>query len=339
MVERMQRKVGGGGNYFSSPKKNLKFISSGCKTLDLALGGGWAEGRIANIVGDSSTGKTLLCIEVAANFNAKYPKGRILYREAEAAFDIEYARALGMPVESVDFGDQLATVEDLFEDLTKQCKRSTPTLYILDSLDALSDRSEMERDIDQGSYGAAKAKKMSELFRRMVRSMSNSNLTLIIVSQVRDKIGVTFGRKFTRTGGRALDFYASQIVLLAKRGEIIKTVNKVTRSIGVKVRAKVDKNKIALAHRESDFSIRFGYGVDDLGACLQWLADVGRITEVGLTADEKVIKAYAAKVMASPNGQYETEVKKVYDLTEKAWYDIEKGFLPERKKYQTTKDL
>src|ERR1019366_3976564 len=96
-----RERVKPGGNYFSSPKTGIEFISSGCHNLDLALGGGWAEGRVSNIVGDKSTGKSLLAIEACANFAIKYPKGTIRYREAEAAFDRPYAEALGMPVDHV----------------------------------------------------------------------------------------------------------------------------------------------------------------------------------------------------------------------------------------------
>ena len=128
MVERATRATrakdraanGGGGNYFLAPKTDVAFVSSGCHLLNLALGGGWAENRIANIVGDKSSGKTLLAIEACSNFAIKHKKGKIRYRECEAAFSNDYARAIGMPVERVDFGaDPIDTVEDLFEDLTK----------------------------------------------------------------------------------------------------------------------------------------------------------------------------------------------------------------------------
>jgi recombination protein RecA len=301
---------GGGGAYFTTPKKHISFIHTGCKTLDLALGGGWAMGRIVNVVGDKATGKTLLAIEAAANFSRQYPKGHIRYRESEAAFDKPYADALGMPVDRVDFGQPLATVEDLFEDLEQCCQKAKqPELYILDSLDALSDRSEMDREIDQGSYGAGKAKKMSELFRRLVRVMNKSNLTLIIISQVRDKIGVTFGRKTTRTGGRALDFYASQILYIAQRGQIPKTVRGIKRTVGIEVSAKVDKNKIGLAYREAEFSILFGYGIDDEEACRRWLTEI------------------KCKV---PNKMSLSELRA---LVEDNWWELETSFLPTRKKY------
>src|SRR5206468_8961680 len=108
------------------------------------------------------------------------------------------------------------------------------------------DDAEQKREIDDGSYGANKAKKMGELFRRLVADLEEANVLLIVVSQLRDKIGVMFGEKQTRTGGRALDFYASHIVWLAEIGKIKKTIQKVERVIGVNVRARVKKNKVGL---------------------------------------------------------------------------------------------
>src|SRR5262245_16524095 len=278
MVARVQsERQAGGGAYFTSPNTNIQFIPSGCQLLDLSLGGGWAESRIFNIVGDKSTGKTLLCIEAAANFTLKYPKGRIKYRESEQAFDENYAAALGMPLDRVDFGDKpLETVEDMFEDLHTVIKRKSPhpILYMCDSLDALSDRAEMDRDIDEGSYGAQKAKKMSELFRRLVRGLSGTNVTVGIVSQVRDRIGAMYGRKVSRSGGRALDFYASQIVYLVHLGAVNKTVSGVKRATGIRVKAHVDKNKVSLPLRGCEFNIQFGYGVDDALASLRWLQEI-----------------------------------------------------------------
>jgi len=321
-----------GGSYFSAPKSNLQFIGSGCKLLDLVLGGGWAENRVANIIGDKATGKTLLCIEACANFAAKYPKGKIRYREAEAAFDEPYAGALGMPVDRVDFGDPLETVEDLFEDLERIVSGAKQNeLVICDSLDALSDRSELERKMDQGSYGAEKAKKLSQLFRRLVRKMESKQVTLIIVSQVRDKIGAMFGRKTTRSGGKALDFYASQILYLAHLGQITKTISGQKRAIGVEVRAKCDKNKVGLPFREADFDIRFGYGVDDAQACIDWMAATGNFKDLDISKDES--KRYLATLLKmSPEAALE-ETSRLRELVEHRWYELERKLLPTRKKY------
>ena len=332
MIERIKLKdrITSGGNYHASPKSEIEFISSGSTTLDLVLGGGWAENRIANIVGDKSSGKTLLCIEAIANFAIKYPKGMIRYREAEAAFQLGYAEALGMPINRVDFGEShLETVEDLFEDLDYcAANAKEPELYICDSLDALSDRAELGRDMNAGTFGAEKAKKMSQLFRRLIRRLEEARITVIIVSQVRSKIGIAFGRTTTRTGGRALDFYASQVLYLAQAATITKTVSNIKRPVGVVVKAKMDKNKISLPFRETQFDILFGYGLNDIGACLDWLKQIGRLGDLGLS--EKTMKGYEKELMSNPVQQ---ELQRLHDTTSKSWYEIEMKFLPVVKKY------
>lgn len=262
-----------GGSYFTSPKKDIQFIGSGCKTLDLALGGGWARGRISNIVGDKAVGKTLLAIEACANFNMSVPKGNIRYREAESAFDESYAAALGFPVEKVDRGDPIETIEDLFEDLEKVIKGARgPELYIVDSLDALSDREEMKRDITEGSYGAEKAKKLSQLFRRQVRGLAEKDIHLMVISQIRDKMNaMAFAKKQQRSGGKAMDFYASQVLWLAQIEKVKRTIGGFTRVTGTWVKGTVEKNKIGLPYREAEFKILFGHGIDDREACVEYL--------------------------------------------------------------------
>ncbi len=323
------------GNYFSKPKSEIDFIPSGSLLLDLALGGGWAENRISNIVGDKSTGKTLLCIEGCANFARINPKGRIRYRETEAAFDKGYAHALGLPEGKVDFGTrQLETVEDLFDDLSKIVTGAKQKeLVIVDSLDALSDRGEMDRDISQGSYGAEKAKKMSQLFRRLVREMERKQVTLIIVSQVRDKIGVTFGAKHTRTGGRALDFYATQVAMLAHIKRITKTVKGLTRATGVKVLAKMDKNKISLPFREAEFSINFGYGINDAQACIDWLKKTHQFKPKTFGMTDAESKNFLPVLLDMTRAEEREEIKRLHDAVSASWYDIETSLMPVRSKY------
>lgn len=328
----VRERVFGGGNYFAAPKTDLEFIPTGAKLLDLALGGGWVENRIANIVGDKATGKSLLCIEACANFVAKHAKGEIKYMECEAAFDPKYAEALGMPLDRVDFGEQFNTVEDMFEHLTVVIKKAKhPTLYIVDSLDSLSDKAEMDRDLDEGTYGTGKAKMMSQIFRRVVRDMQKSKVTLIIVSQVRDNIGVTFGRKTTRSGGRALDFYSSQTLFLAQLGQETKTIKGVTRPVGVKLRAKVDKNKVSLPYRQVDFGLSFGFGIDDVPACLDWLKEVKALDLIGINKDG--VKDYIKSLDKLEDGEYQRAVAKIHRHVSERWYEIEASFMPKRKKY------
>lgn len=329
--ERADR-VSGGGNYFTSAKRNIEFIPSGSTLLDLSLGGGWCEGRICNVIGDKSAGKTLHAIEASANFSIKYPKGKVRYRECESAFDTQYAAALGMPVDRVDFGEPFDTVEDLFEDLQKVVKDSKiPTLYIVDSLDALSDRGEMERSMDEGSYGTAKAKLMSQLFRRLVRDMDRARLTLMVISQIRSKIGVTFGETTTRSGGRALDFFSSQNMKLAQLGSIYKTVSGQKRSVGINIKSKCTKNKVSIPFREVEYPILFGYGIDDVTSCLEWLKDVGALKEAGLGPTE--IKSYAKNLIEGPRSQYENEMREVREIVSRKWYELERKLLPTRSKY------
>lgn len=337
MVERerlMRERVKEGGSYFSAPKTSLSFIPTGSKMLDLALGGGWIENRVANIIGDKATGKSLLCIEACANFVAKHDNGKIMYRECEAAFDPQYAEALGMPLDRVDFGEKLNTVEDLFEDLMKvlNVAKKFPILYIVDSLDSLSDRDEMDRDIDKGSFGAAKAKKMSEMFRRLVRDMEKSKVTLLIVSQIRDNIGVTFGRTWTRSGGRALDFYSSQTLVLAQKGQLKKTIKGVERPIGIALKAKVDKNKVSLPFREAEFNLSFGYGIDDIPSCLEWLKTTKALDLLDIAKDD--IKVYMKTLDQMDDSEYQRAVKRIHKVVTARWYEIESSFMPKRRKYR-----
>jgi recombination protein RecA len=316
----------------------VEFLPSGCTLLDKALGGGWALRRIANVVGDSSAGKTLLAMEAAANFAAHYPRGRIKYDEAEAAFDPRYAASLGMPLDRIEFGHGIDTVEDFFEDMAEAVKvTNVPQLVILDSLDALSDRAEAERDMDEATYGTSKARKLSELFRRLAQKMERSNLTLLIISQVRDKIGVTFGRKTTRSGGRALTFYCSQIVMLAKLSTINRTIDNVRRPIALEVLAKVDKNKVGPPLREVKFKLDFGYGIDDLVTCMTWLKEVDYLGDVGIK-DSDYTKFISRINKSQSEREYRELLAPIQEAVRKRWDLIENGFLPRRRKYNGSDD-
>lgn len=343
----------------------VKFFSSGCVLLDQVLGGGWALGRMSNVIGDKSTGKTLLMIEATANFRITYADGLIRYAEAESAFDQAYAAALGMPVDSIEFADFLTTrkktpkardaddtpddekddlaeldrtVEYFHADLKAFLRRlkGRPGLYILDSLDALSDRHEAEKkDGDSGGYGMQKAKALHEMFRRLVGLMESTNCCLLIVSQVKDNINaMSFGEKYTRTGGKSMDFYASHCLWLAHLGQVKKTVDKIERVVAVEVKANCKKNKVGLPFRQCTFQLLFGYGIDDLSANVEWLIEnnlLPRLAEVDMTKS-----GYKTRIQALRNrgGQEVREVRaRLNAIVVQEWARIEKTFLPQSRKY------
>lgn len=331
------KKTSDGGDYFKESK--LEFIKSGCVLLDCVLGGGWPLGRVSNIVGDKAVGKTLLAIEACANFARQHPEGHIWYREAEAAFDEDYAETLGLPVKRVDFGEEgigtiWNTVDDIAEDLDACIKTAEetgqPGLYIVDSLDALSSRAEMGRAMDEGTYGLEKQKMVGQMFRRYIRGLKQHRVALIIISQVRDKIGVSFGDKHSRSGGKALDFYASIALWLALKKTLKKSYKGIERPVGIKVIAKCKKNKISMPHRECDFDIRYGYGIEELDAAVDWLKLAGWDKELPGATNAKALIEAARKM---DDEEYAATLRAVRKLTRRAWRTIEAGFVPQRRKY------
>jgi recombination protein RecA len=324
-------------SYFTSQKTNLKYVSTGCTVLNCALGGGYVLGRITNIVGDKSTAKTALATEALINFLLKYKDGNAAYRETEAAFDKDYAAAMGLPIKKIDFGDPnkpLITVEDFERDLTAFVEAQgpkTPGIYVLDSLDALSDEAEMDRAIGKATYGGDKAKALSTMFRKMARRVERSNVLLLVVSQVRDNIGAMFGDKYKRSGGKALDFYASQIMWLAHIKTLKRTINKVERPYGVLIKASVRKNKVSIPMRNAEFEFHFGYGVEDLNASVNWLKEVGRLGEIDLS--DSHLKEYMASIGKMDDAAYRSELQEVADTVKRVWMEIEETFIPKRRKY------
>jgi recombination protein RecA len=281
----------------NSPVPLTKFFSTGSTLLNLALGGGWACKRVFNLVGDRSSGKTLQAFEAFANFKRTFgPNCDMRYGEAESRFERDFAESIGFPPEVALPDEPLETVEDFQFDFTefingdpkkkekdRKVDDTRPKLYILDSLDSLSDKDELERygeikkrgDEEGGSYGTAKAKKMSALFRVLARDITRANCTLGIISQLRDAIGVSFGEQSTRSGGRALNFYASQIVWLREEGKITRQSLGEERPVGVDVLARVKKCSVAMPFREASFRIIFGYGIDDEISMVEWLQSSG----------------------------------------------------------------
>lgn len=305
-----------------------KFFSSGCALLDCVLGGGWARGKVINVVGDKSTGKTLLAIEACANYLRELPTAKIKYVEGESAFDVDYARTVGMPEDSrLELLDDIGTVEAVFSEVEEAIKSKEEYLIIIDSLDSLSDQAEMDRELGQATYGAAKAKMLSEGFRKLIRNMGDSKVTLFVISQVRDKIGaMAFAKQVQRSGGHALDFYSSQVLWLYEEGKIKKTVSGLERAIGVKIKARCEKNKVGWPWRECTVPIIYGYGMDDVLAALEWAAKAApkSLPELkdGLSPDN-----YKRQVPHLDRAQVARWIRDVWETV-----DIE--FRPDRRKYE-----
>lgn len=341
-------------------RKEVQFLSTGCAVLDCTIGGGWPFGRVVNIVGDRSVGKTLLAEEAIAMFQIQYPRGRARYRESEAAFDPSYFESLGGDPDRVDFGPQgpdtqWDTVEDIIEDtrkmlddldvlvkvkvaeLKKKRKKATtaelakevraklsPGLYIVDSLDGLSSRPELKRaqkPAEGGTYGLEKQKLLGEFFRTEIRRLKKYRICVIIISQVRERIGAMIkGEKYTRTGGKALDFYASIVVWLANLGKVYETIRGIKRPIAIRVKADCKKNKISMPFRQCEFEIRFGYGTDDEWASLDYLKSVNMLEPVLGLKD-------------LPKNLTGIDKKELRLKTIEAWHEVEKRFIPEKGKY------
>ena len=306
----------------------LILFSSGCQLLDLCLGGGFPLGRMINIIGDKATAKTLLAMEALANFSCQFPGAPIWYNEPEASFQPEYATTLGIPMDGVTFIDNCDTVEDLFEHLDgvlSDKEYKGPGLYIVDSMDALSSDSELKSDMRDGTFGTNKAMKIGQLFRRTVRKLNKTNTCLMIISQTRARIGFGFGPTVTRSGGKALDFYASQILMMSHLKQIEKTSQGHERAVGVRIKAKVTKNKIGLPFRECEFNVMFNYGIDDLAASCEWLAN-GSEKKASTT---KLVKS----IQAMPEDEYNENVAKIRESVAQKWHEVETSFQPTRKKY------
>lgn len=320
----------------------LIFIPSGCTLLDQVISGGWVLGRTSNIVGDRSTGKTLLAIEAMTNALRKYPRIKVWYREAEAAFDMAYAQSLGLPIGKIDFGKKgtdthWTTIEQVFTDLDEQLtlleksKSKDGGLYIIDSLDALTSEEALKREPGQASYNTEKPKIMSEEFPKFLSRLKDANVHLMFISQVRDNIGVMFGEKHKRSGGHALDFYCSQVVWLSQVTKLTRTEGGVKRVTGIRVRARCKKNKVGQPFRDCEFVIRFGYGVDDIEASIKWLEEVKRLDALGLTKEKA--SEFLGEIDGLSDHEYTDQVTRVQKTIAEVWAEVESRFLPKRSKY------
>ena len=246
-------------------------ISTGCLSLDVALGvGGVPRGRIVEIYGPESSGKTTLALHIVAE--AQKAGGHAAFIDAEHAVDPEYSKKLGVNTEELLIS-QPDTGEQALEICETLVRSGALDVIVIDSVAALVPRAELEGDMGDAHVGL-QARLMSQALRKLTGTVSRSNTTVIFINQIREKIGVMFGNPAPTPGGRALKFYSSirmeirRITSLKDGGEMV----------GSRVRVKVVKNKVAPPFKQSEFDIMYGQGISYEGDILD-LAVAGDIVE------------------------------------------------------------
>src|SRR6187200_1084806 len=252
----------------------IEVIPTGSIALDLALGiGGLPRGRVVEIYGPESSGKTTVALHAIAN--AQAAGGICAFIDAEHALDPEYAEKLGVDTDSLlvsqpDNGEQALEIADML------VRSGALTLLVIDSVAALTPKAEIEGEMGDSHVGL-QARLMSQALRKMTGALSNANTTAIFINQLREKIGVMFGSPETTTGGKALKFYAS-VRLDVRR---IETLKDGTDAVGNRTRVKVVKNKVSPPFKQTEFDILYGQGISREGGLIDMGVEQGFVRKAG----------------------------------------------------------
>ncbi len=252
----------------------VEVIPTGAISLDIALGiGGLPRGRVVEIYGPESSGKTTVALHAVAN--AQQGGGIAAFIDAEHALDPDYARKLGVDTDSLlvsqpDSGEQALEIADML------IRSGALDIIVIDSVAALVPRAEIEGEMGDSHVGL-QARLMSQALRKLTGALSTSNTTMIFINQLREKIGVMFGSPETTTGGKALKFYAS-VRLDVRRIESLKDG---TEFVGNRTRIKVVKNKMASPFKQAEFDIMYGQGISREGGLIDVGVDVGLVRKAG----------------------------------------------------------
>jgi len=316
-VEQIEKQYGSGAIMRLGDAKKVKVdtFSTGSLSLDIALGGGFPKGRIIEIYGPESSGKTTLALHGIASIQKS--GGTAAFIDAEHALDPQYAQKLGVDIDGLlisqpDSGEQALEIAE------KLVRSNAVDLIVIDSVAALVPQAEIEGEMGDSHMGL-QARLMSQALRKLTGIISKSNTTVIFINQIRMKIGVMFGNPETTTGGNALKFYSSVRIDIRRIGQI-KSGDEV---IGNRTRAKVVKNKVAPPFQKAEFDIMYNQGISRTGDVVDLAVEHGIISKSGAWFDyggKKIAQGReAAKQYLADNPKIMAEVeKKVREAVEKA---------------------